>query len=148
MKIVLAKNIANFGEIGDVKEVADGYARNFLIPRKLALPATDSAIRQIAKRRALYIEKKGKELQKAKLLAEELSKVEISILREVREEKKLFGSVTVSEVLAALKERGFDLNGDQIIINEPIKEVGIYNVSVKLHPEVSASVKIWVAPKE
>ncbi|MCD6413801.1 MAG: 50S ribosomal protein L9 [Elusimicrobia bacterium] len=148
MKVVLAKNIDGLGEIGEVKEVADGYARNYLMPKNLAMPATPGAIRQIEKRRVLYIEKKGRQLQKAKALKENLQKIEISIVREVHEEKKLFGSVTVSEIVDALKEKGIEIKGSQVAIEEPIKEVGIYNVAVKLHPEITASVKIWVAPKE
>ena len=148
MKIILAENVENLGEIGAVKDVKEGFARNYLLPKGLAYPATKNEIKRVEKIKARYIESKGKELQKAQAKAERLKNMELNIVRPVHEEKKLFGAVSASEIAAALAEKGIEMDKKRIVIKNAIKEVGIYEVPVKIHPEVTAQLKIWITPKE
>ena len=148
MKVVLSKNVENLGDIGMIKEVAAGFARNFLIPKGFAYRATAERVKQVEKIKRDYIEKKGRLLQKAAAAAEKLKSTELNIARSAHEENKLFGSVTESDIADALKEKGFEIDRKQIRIDQPIKELGIYQVGVKLHPEVTATLKVWVTPKE
>ncbi|MCD6310895.1 MAG: 50S ribosomal protein L9 [Elusimicrobia bacterium] len=148
MKVILTKNVENLGDIGEIKVVADGYARNYLLPGGFALKSTKHAEQQVEKMKALYIAEKGRILQKAKEAAEALDKAEINIAKNVHEEKKLFGSLGVSEIVEALAAKKIKIDRKSVIIKEPIKEIGIYDVEIRLHPEVSASVKVWVTATE
>ncbi|MBA3065589.1 50S ribosomal protein L9 [bacterium] len=148
MKVILTKNVENLGDIGAVKLVADGYARNYLLPGGFALKATKHSEQQVEKMKSRYIAEKGKILQKAKDAAEAINKTEINISKNVHEEKKLFGALSVSEIADALAEKNINVDRKSIIIKEAIKEIGIYDIEIKLHPEVSASVKVWVTAKE
>jgi len=148
MKIILRKDVDNLGKIGDLVTVKDGYSRNYLIPRNLAFFASDKAVK------ALEIEKKkiSKRLAKEKITAEEvsqrLSELQISIPMKVGEEGKLFGSVTTQIIANELILRGFDIDKRQILIDESIKNLGVFDIRVKLHPEVYSTLKIWVISEE
>ncbi|MEA2082621.1 MAG: 50S ribosomal protein L9 [Elusimicrobiota bacterium] len=148
MKVILTKNVANLGDIGEIKVVSNGYARNYLLPENFALKATKHAEQQVEKMRARYIAEKGEILQKAKETAGMIDKTEINISKNVHEEKKLFGSLGVSEIVEALAAKKIKVDRKSVIIKEPIKEIGIYDVEIRLHPEVSASVKVWVTAAE
>lgn len=144
MKVILRKNFDQLGKVGDVVNVKDGYARNYLIPRQIAYQATKGNIRALEEEKKQILKKEAKELEAAQSLAAELEKVSITIPVKVGEEDKIFGSVTNQMIADALKEKGYDLDKRKIEITEPIKSLGIYNVSIKLHPNVSANVKTWV----
>ncbi|AFN75096.1 Ribosomal protein L9 [Melioribacter roseus P3M-2] len=144
MKVILRKNFSQLGNVGDVVNVKDGYARNYLIPRQIAYQATKGNIRALEEEKKQILKKEAKELESAQALAAELEKVSISIPVKVGEEEKIFGSVTTQMIADALKEKGFDLDKRKIEITEPIKALGIYSVSIKLHPSVTATVKTWV----
>ncbi|PIV18824.1 MAG: 50S ribosomal protein L9 [Elusimicrobia bacterium CG03_land_8_20_14_0_80_50_18] len=148
MKVILTKNVENLGDIGEIKTVSDGYARNYLLPGRFALKATKHSEQQVEKMKARYIAEKGKLLQKAKGTAEAIGKIELNIAKNVHEEKKLFGSLGVSEITDALAAKKIQVDRKAVIIKEPIKEIGIYDVEIRLHPEVSASVKVWVTAAE
>ena len=148
MKIILAENVVNLGDIGDVKDVKEGFARNYLLPNGMAYPATANEIKRVDKIKARYIERKGRELQKAQALAARLKDTELNIVRPVHEEKKLFGAVSPAEIASALLVKGIEIDKKRIVMKDAIREVGIYEVSVKIHPEVEAKLKIWVTPKE
>ncbi len=148
MKVILTKNVENLGDIGEIKIVADGYARNCLLPGGFAFKATKHSEQQVEKMKARYIAEKGRILQKAKEEALALDKSEINISKNVHEEKKLFGSLGASEIVAALAAKKIKVERKSVIIKEPIKEIGIYDVEIRLHPEVSASVKVWVTATE
>jgi len=148
MKVILTKNVENLGDIGEIKTVSDGYARNYLLPGRFALKATKHSEQQVEKMKARYIAEKGKVLQKAKGTAEAIGKIELNIAKNVHEEKKLFGSLGVSEITDALAAKKIQVDRKAVIIKEPIKEIGIYDVEIRLHPEVSASVKVWVTAAE
>lgn len=148
MKVILTKNVENLGDIGEIKTVADGYARNYLLPEGCAFKATKHSEQQVDKMKARYIAEKGEILQKAKVTAQAIDKTEINISKNVHEEKKLFGSLGVSEIVAALAAKKIKVARKAVIIKEPIKEIGIYDVELRLHPEVSVSVKVWVTAAE
>lgn len=144
MKVILRKNFEQLGKVGDVVNVKDGYARNFLIPRQIAYQATAGNIRALEEEKKLILKKESKELEEAQLLASELEKVSITIPVKVGEEEKIFGSVTNQMIADALKDKGHDLDRRKIELTEPIKALGIYSVNIKLHPSVTAVVKTWV----
>jgi len=144
MKVILRKNFDQLGKVGDVVSVKDGYARNYLIPRGIAYQATAGNIRSLDEEKKQIVKREAKELEAAQNLANELEKVSITIPVKVGEEEKIFGSVTNQMIADALQEKGFEVEKRKIEITEPIKSLGIYNVSIKLHPSVSAAVKTWV----
>jgi len=144
MKVILKENIETLGHIGDIVKVAPGYARNYLLPKGLAIEATeknakalDHALRQMA-----Y--KKDKVMESAKALAAKLEAVAIELTHQAGEEGKLFGAVTNMEIAAFLKDKGFEIDRKTIILAEPIKQLGEYTVSVKVAPEVTATIKVSV----
>ena len=144
MKVILRKDFEQLGKIGYLVEVKNGYARNFLLPRQIAYIATKGNIRALEEEKQQYAKKEVKQLEAAKALAEELAKVSITIPVKVGEEDKIFGSVTSQMIVDALKEKDYNIDKRQIILSEPIKALGIYEVNVKLHNEVNTIVKTWV----
>ncbi len=144
MKVILRKNFDQLGKVGDVVSVKDGYARNYLIPRGIAYQATAGNIRSLDEEKKQILKREAKELETAQALANELEKVSVTIPVKVGEEEKIFGSVTTQMIADALHEKGFELDKRKIEITEQIKALGIYTISVKLHPSVTAAVKTWV----
>ncbi len=144
MKVILRKDFSQLGKIGDIVDVKDGYARNFLIPRNIAYTALKGNIRALEEEKKQMVKKLAKELEEAKVLSSELDKVSITIPAKVGEEDKLFGTITSQMIADALKEKGYDIDKRKIEIPEPIKALGIYSVNVKLHSEVTSVVKTWV----
>lgn len=144
MKVILRKNYDQLGEIGDIVEVKEGFALNFLIPRGVAFQANAGNIRALEEEKRQTAKKEEKNHESAQELAAELEKVSITIPVKVGEEDKIFGSVTTQMIADSLKEKEFDIDKRKIEITEPIKALGIYSVNVKLHPKVSATVKTWV----
>lgn len=144
MKVILRKNFDQLGKVGEIVNVKDGYARNYLIPRQIAYQATAGNIRALEEEKKQIQKKEAKELESAQKLAAELEKVSITIPVTVGEEDKIFGTVTNQMIADALKEKGHDVDKRKIEITEPIKSLGIYSVSIKLHPSVNAIVKTWV----
>jgi len=147
MKIILVKDVDNLGQIGDELEVKDGYARNFLIPQKLALESTDGAVRVLEKKRQERERKEKLVIEEYKVLAEKISGVSCTIAMEAGEEDKLFGAVTSDMISEALNGEGVEIDKKQIVLEEPIKELGVHNVEIKLHPEVRTQARIWVVKK-
>lgn len=144
MKVILRKNFDQLGKIGDLIDVKDGYARNFLLPRQVAYIATKGNIRALEEEKQQLAKKEVKELEASKVLAAELENVSITIPVKVGEEDKIFGSVTSQMISDALKEKSYEIDKRKIDLAEPIKALGIYTVNVKLHNEVTANVKTWV----
>ena len=147
MKVILKENLDNLGRIGDIVKVAPGYARNFLLPRGLAIEATlkNSKALEHAKRQMEY--KKNKVLEQARSLAAKIEAVTLSLTHQAGEEGKLFGAVTNMELAERLKEQGIEIDRKKIVI-DPIKHTGEFTAAVKLHPEVAASLKIVVSKAE
>jgi large subunit ribosomal protein L9 len=144
MKVILRKNFDQLGKVGDTVSVKEGYARNFLIPRQIAYQATKGNIIALEEEKKQIQKKDAKELDAAQTLAVNIEKVSVTIPVTVGEEDKIFGTVTTQMIADSLKEKGFDIDKRKIEITEPIKSLGIYSVTVKIHPNVTATVKTWV----
>ncbi len=144
MKVILRKNFEKLGNVGDVVEVKAGYARNYLLPKQIAYAATEGNIRALEEEKKQIEKNEAKLFESAKKISEELEKISVTIPVKVGEDDKVFGSVTSQMIADALKEKNFDVDKRKIEIEDPIKALGIYNVKVKLHPQVTATVKTWV----
>ncbi len=144
MKVILKENIEHLGQIGDIVKVAPGYSRNYLLPKGLAIEATDKNAKALehAKRQLAY--KKNKTLESAKALVAKLEALVVELVHQAGEEGKLFGSVTNMEIANFLKNNGFEIDRKKIVLAEPIKQVGEYNVTVKIHPEITATLNVKV----
>jgi large subunit ribosomal protein L9 len=147
MKVVLTKDVEGWGTIGDVIEVKKGFARNYLIPRGLALELTEENKRFIDNILAQKARKLQREKEKAFELAKKLNGVEIEIERPIGVTGKMYGSVTISDIAEKLKEREIEVDKKKIMLRSPIRNLGSYNIQVKLHPEVSATIKVHVVPE-
>lgn len=145
MKVILQENIEALGQIGDVVKVAPGYARNYLLPKKLAIEATEKNAKALehAKRQLAY--KKNKALEGARNMAAKLEALTVALSHQAGEEGKLFGSVTTMEIAAFLAQNGVEIDRKKIVLAEPIKQLGDYSVPVKIHPDVVATLKVTVA---
>src|SRR5947207_11475687 len=144
MEVILREHVDNVGRRGEVVKVADGYARNYLLPRKLALLATEGNKKQIERERAKFDAKEAEEQKVAGAIAERLASVEVAIARKVGETEALYGSVTTSDIAEALNAKGFDLDRRKLQLQEPIKKLGEYAIPVKLHRDVAATIKVRV----
>ena len=144
MKVILRQNHESLGQVGDIVDVKNGFARNFLIPRKIAYAALQGNIHALEEEKKTIEKKLQQEIRSAETLSAELEKVSVSIPVQVGEEDKIFGSVTTQMIADALKEKGFEIDKRKIEIEEPIKALGIYGISIKLHPSVTAKIKVWV----
>jgi len=144
MKVILRQDFEPLGKIGDVVEVKDGYARNFLIPKKIVYPATPGSMKAIEEERKRHQLKLQREKKAAELLAVELEKVSVTIPVTVGEEERIHGTVTTEMISEALLQKGYEIDKRKIELDEQIKTLGIYNAKIKLHPEVVATVKVWV----
>jgi large subunit ribosomal protein L9 len=145
MKMILLQDVKNLGKKGAVVDVADGYARNYLLPRKLAEAATDGHLRLIDKEKADQAARAQREQEKAQQLAEQLAEKAVPVKVKVGEGGRLFGSVTAADVATALsKQAGTPIDKRKVQLSDPIKQLGTYTVSVKLHPKVSAKIQVDV----
>jgi large subunit ribosomal protein L9 len=144
MQIILQEDVEKLGTRGQVVEVAEGYARNFLLPRKLALAATPNNLKRLEKMRAVFAKREANEKEAAQKLAELLSSVTLSLFRKAGENDQLFGSVTSGDVADALAAQGYSIDKRKIQLDEPIKLVGEYQVPIKLHRDVNGAVKLVV----
>jgi large subunit ribosomal protein L9 len=144
MEVILREHVDNLGRRGEVVKVADGYARNYLLPRKLALLATEGNRKQIERERSKFETKEAEEQTAAQALAERLAAVEIVIARKVGETQALYGSVTTADIAEGLTAKGFEIERRKLQLGEPIKQLGEFDVPVKLHRDVSARVKVKV----
>jgi large subunit ribosomal protein L9 len=148
MEVILREHVDNLGRRGDVVKVADGYARNYLLPRKLALTVTESNRRQIARERQLAEAREAEERQMSEALAARIAQVEIVIARRVGETDALYGSVTAADVAEGLAAKGLEIERRRLHLAEPIKQLGEFMVPVRLHRDVTADVKVVVVKEE
>ena len=148
MKVVLLKELEGYGGIGSVINVKDGFARNYLIPRGIALPATESNLKHVSSIISHKQRKIQKEKEKALELAKRLEGLVLEIRHPVGEKGKLYGSVTNSEISKALSEKGFEVDKKKIVLSKPIRDAGIHTVHIKLHPEVEVRIKVDVQPQK
>jgi large subunit ribosomal protein L9 len=147
MEVILREHVENLGDRGEIVKVADGYARNYLLPRKLALLATAGNKKQVQRERAKFDAREGEERKVAEALAARLSTVEVVISRKVGETEALYGSVTSGDIVEALAAKGFDIDRRKLQLDDPIKRIGDTDVPVKLHREVSTTIKVRVVPE-
>lgn len=148
MKVILKDTVDNIGRAGEIKEVAAGYARNFLLPRKLAEPATPSAVKYWEKGKEKRAALVASEIKGAKELAEKLAGVKLTFSMPASEEGKLFGSVGKTDVLKSLKAAGYEVPKNSVRLDTAIKTTGEHEVELRLQPEVSAKVKVSVSARE
>ncbi len=144
MKVVLLENVPNLGQIGDIKEVKDGYARNYLIPKGLAAQATKSNLKRLQHQLEAKKKKAERVFQNAVQMKEALEKTEVIITAPAGESDRLFGSVTNADIAEALVKQGFDVDKRKVLLESPIKTLGEYEVEIKLHEGVSAKVRVKV----
>jgi len=144
LKVILNEDIPNLGEKGEIKDVAPGYARNFLIPKKLAVEVTAGRLKDIQLKEELNAKKYAREVELAEELGEKIRGKTISIKVKAGEGGRLFGSVTSSDIADALKTEGINVDKKKIELKDPIKMLGTFEVQVKLHPQVSVPVAVVV----
>ena len=147
MEVILREHVDNLGSRGDVVKVAAGYARNYLLPRQLALPVTEASKRQIEREREKAEARDAEERAGAEALAQKVSGFDISITRRVGENNTMYGSVTSADIAQALAAKGFQVEKRKITLAEPIKSVGEHTVQVKVHRDVTTEVKVKVVPE-
>ena len=147
MKVILKQDVKGLGKGGDLVTVKDGYARNYLIPQGLVIPATDKNVRRIDHERTLIANRLKKEQQQAMELSERIAVASCTIAKRVGENNRLFGSVTSKDIEEALREEGILVNRKAILLEEQIRELGVYEVGVRLHADVTATLKVWVVAK-
>ncbi len=144
MKVILREDVKNLGDMGEVVNVSDGYARNFLLPKKFAVEANTKNLKEFEHNKKVIAERASKIKESVKSAAEKLSAVSLTIKAKTGEDDKLFGSVTNMNIADALASEGFDIDKKKIVMDEPIKRLGEYSVTIKLHPEISTQIKVQV----
>jgi large subunit ribosomal protein L9 len=144
MEVILREHVEHLGQRGDVVKVAEGYARNYLLPRKLALAVTANNKRQIEREKKLAEARDLEEKAQAEAIAQRLTQLDIEIARRVGEHDALYGSVTSQDIAQALKDKGFDIDKRKIALAEPLKALGESSVPVKIHRDVTAQVRVKV----
>lgn len=148
MEIVLTKDYEQLGKAMDVINVKDGYARNFLIPFGIAVPASEGNRKKVAEAKRITEVREEKKLKEARQLAKKIEQVPCTIPVKVGEEDKIFGSVTAQEIADFLKKEGFDISRHDVDLEEPIKQLGVYSIRIRLHKEADAKLKVWVVKEE
>ena len=147
MEVILREHVDNLGRRGDVVKVAAGYARNYLLPRKLALAVTENNKRQIDREKKLAEARDMEERSAAEAVAQRLAQLEIEIARRVGEHDTLYGSVTSADIAQALQAKGYEIDKRKIVLPDPIKAIGEVSVPIKIHRDVTAQVKVKVVPE-
>ncbi len=148
MKVILSEEVENLGHPGDLVKVADGYARNYLLPRGLAIVATPRNVKQLQHQKKLVADRQAKVIRGLEKVRRAIQEVSVTITAQAGEEGKLFGSVTSADLSAALAKEGFTVDRKRIILEEPIRQVGEWEVDVRLHPQVTARFKVHVVAAE
>ena len=144
MDVLLIKDIEKLGREGDLVSVADGYARNYLLPRGWAVAASDKTAKLQEKIRTERLSREAAERQEFVELAEKLSNVSVTTAVKVGEDEQLYGSVTTQDIAALLEDEGYKIDRKKIVLENPIKALGVYAIEIQLQPEISGTVKLWV----
>jgi len=147
VKVILRDTVESLGKRGETVDVARGYARNYLIPRKLAVEATTGNERMYAEEEKLRDVRENKIRRQAERLAEKLRKVSVTAPAQVGEDDRLFGSVTSHDIENLLRSQGYEIDRRKILLEEPLKALGVYTVPIKLHRDVECAIKVWVVKK-
>ena len=144
MQVILLEDVSSLGKAGDLVKVSDGFGRNYLIPQKKAILATEKNIKVLEHQKRLVQHRMAKTKKDIQRMAQEIENLSCTFAKAVGESGKLFGSVTSMEIEAYLKENGIEVDRKKIHLEEPIKSVGMFTVPIKLHPDVIANLKVWV----
>ncbi|MBU1726516.1 MAG: 50S ribosomal protein L9 [Candidatus Omnitrophica bacterium] len=147
MEVILKQDVKNIGKAGSVVKVKDGYARNFLVPNGLAVLSSSGNLKKLEQEKQKKAEVQEKIKAEAEAFKERLSAVSLTISALSKEEDELYGSIGPHDISAALKDEGIELDKAFILLDEPIKTLGIYEVPIKLHPEVTTKIKVWIVKK-
>jgi large subunit ribosomal protein L9 len=147
MEVILRKDVQKIGKAGDTVKVKDGFAHNYLFPHQLAVPLNSSNLKRLDEEKQHKAAESTRRREAAEGLKAKLDSLSITLPVLVQGEEKLYGSITSQEIAAALKEEGIEVDKSCIVLAEPIKTLGIYEIPVKLHPEVSAQMKLWIVKK-
>jgi len=148
MKVILTADLQNVGSRGDIKDVSAGYARNFLIPRKLALDANEQNLKTLERAKLKEAKLHEAEAAETRTLAEKMEKHSFTLTVKTGESGKLFGSVTNADISKAMTDAGYPTDKHNVLLDEPLKEVGAYTVNVKLAHEVVAKIKVWIVEEK
>ncbi len=148
VEVILRRKVSDLGEVGDLVNVKAGYARNYLLPQGLAYPATEEYRRRLEQERAAALLAEERERQNAEEVAARLAGASITFAMLAGEEGRLYGSVGPRDIAAELSKQGFDIHGRHVVLNEPIKALGVYSVPIRLHADVETSIKVWVIKEE
>ena len=144
MKLILREDVENLGKLGEIVEVAGGYGRNYLLPRGLAVKASTKNLKEQEHQKKLIQARMDRQKKDAQEMAGSLDSVSCTISRKTGEDEKLYGSVTSRDIEEALREEGVSIDRKLILLEEPLKKLGVYTVPVKLHADVTGSIKVWV----
>ena len=144
MKIILRQDFEKLGKVGDLIEVKRGYGMNYLIPKKIAYPAKPNFVRLVQEEQRQKSFLVNKQKKTAEQLGKKMENVSVTLAVSVGEGDKMFGSITNQDIEEGLKKQGFEIERKNIVLEEPIKALGIYSVPLKLHPEIEAKIKVWV----
>ena len=144
MQVILLEDVSSLGKAGDLVKVSNGYGRNYLIPKKKAILATEKSVRVLDHQKRMVQHRMARVKKDIQKIAEEIENLSCTFTRAVGESGKLFGSVTSMDIEAYLKDNGIEVDRKKIHLEEPIKSVGKFTVPIKLHPDVSAELKVWV----
>ena len=147
MEVILSQDVDTLGKVGQVVKVKDGYARNYLLPKKLAYLATAANLKRIEQQEKKRKWQYEQDKQKAQELAEKLSKASCTVSVEVNDLDKLYGAISETDIAKALEVEGFTVDKKTIVIEQPIEELGIFEVGIQLHTEVTAKIRLWVTKK-
>lgn len=148
MLVILRENVENLGRIGDLVNVSSGFARNYLLPQKLVMLADPANVKMIENQKKVLEKKRLAARAVSQELAKKISDQSVTISRKVGEHDKLFGSVTQADIVEALKKGGLDVEKRMIILEQPIKALGVHNVTIRFDQDVTAAVKVWVVKEE
>ena len=148
MRLILTEDVSNLGTIGNIVKVKDGYARNYLLPRSLAVVANESNRKELEHRQRVLAAKKKKVIDELQGIAKQIERAKVSISKQVGEEEKIFGSVTTAELVAELAKANIDISKKDVKILDEVKKLGKYSAEVKLHPEVVAKFSFKVVAQE
>jgi len=148
MKVILQETVEGLGHVGDLLDVSDGFARNYLLPRRKALEASSRNVKAVEHAKRVTAEKARKEKLQVEAFAKKISAVSLTVMAQVGKDDKMFGSVTVKDIVEGLAEHGFEVDRRKVQLAQPIKELGTFTVPVKLHRDVTASLSVSVVKKQ
>ncbi len=148
MEVILRTDVPKLGKAGDIVKVKDGFARNYLLPKGLAIPANQKTIKALENQRKIILAKAERERKKAQSLAEKLTGLTLTFYRKVIEGERIYGSISVQDIIKALEEKGLSLERRFVLLDEPIKQLGTYEIPIRLGPGVEVKISVEVVEEK